>query len=98
MGNHGYAEVEVFSDISLKLEQSEHKSRNKREKNISKQGARTRLEMDQWSDPMGIESISCKTKHDCELKVVLQEVFLRITMNHNDGNEKDQNIRKAQSK
>ena len=29
---------------------------------------------------MGIEHFSCKTKIDYELKVVLQEVFIRITM------------------
>ena len=59
----------------------------------------TRLEMDQRSDPMGIESLSCKTIYDCELRmVVLQEVTLGIAMKNNDGSENDQNMRQTHSK
>ena len=41
---------------------------------------------------MGIESLSCKTKIDYELRVVFQEVILGITMKNNDGSEKDLNV------
>jgi hypothetical protein len=47
---------------------------------------------------MGTESLSCKTKIDYELKVDLHEVILGITMKNKFGSEKDQNIRKVQTK
>ena len=46
---------------------------------------------------MGIESFSCRTKKDCELKVALHEVVLGITLKNNDGSEKDQNTQEALS-
>ena len=39
-----------------------------------------------------------RNRYDCESQVALQEVIFRKTMKNNDGNEKDQNIRKAHSK
>ena len=63
----------------------------------SHHGNHTRLEKDQWIDPMGIESLQCIgiSKQACDCKVVHQDVLIRIQLGKNDNDEDPQEIRRS---